>query len=198
MEINIENIKAAYETATESEKILLSTLFPDLSLGHQEENDRPVTERIKTFDDALHELGESHPAVRAWRASVEIDEEKEVEDIEAFLRLRIICAALNEGWEPQFTADEWRWYPWFTLWTDEELASKINEWKQNRSLLMIGDKYQSEYAGLAFAVSSRAPSNAGTDVGSRLCLKSEELATYCGKQFIELWADFYLITKSNH
>ena len=198
MEINIENIKAAYETATESEKILLSTLFPDLSLGHQEKNDRPVTERIKTFDDALHELGESHPAVIAWRASVEIDEKKEVEDIEAFLRLRIICAALNEGWKPQFTADEWRWFPWFTLWTDEKLASKTDEWKQNRSILMIGDKYQSEYADLASADSGIAPSHTNVYFGSRLCLKSEELAKYCGKQFIELWADFYLITKSNH
>ena len=33
MEIDIKNIKAAYETATESEKTLLATLFPDLSLG---------------------------------------------------------------------------------------------------------------------------------------------------------------------
>lgn len=198
MDINIENIKAAYETATESEKTLLSTLFPDLSLGHQEKNDRPVTERIKTFEDALHELGESHPAVRAWRATVELNDEQEVDDIEAYLQLRIICAALNEGWKPQFTADEWRWYPWFTLWTDEELASMTDEWKQNRSLLMIGDKYQSKYAGLADSYSSNAPSNANSNFGSRLCLKSEALATYCGKQFIELWADFYLTPKSNH
>ena len=59
MEIDIKNIMAAYETATESEKILLSTLFPDLSLGQTEKapDDRPVTERIKTFDDACCELG---------------------------------------------------------------------------------------------------------------------------------------------
>ena len=61
MEIDIKNIKAAYETATESEKTLLATLFPDLSLGQTEE--KPVTERIKTFEDAMLALGLSHPFV---------------------------------------------------------------------------------------------------------------------------------------
>ena len=30
---------------------------------------------------------------------------------------------------------------------------------------------------------------------SRLCFKSEALATYCGQQFIKLWADFNMIKK---
>ena len=36
------------------------------------------------------------------------------------------------------------------------------------------------------------PSGAAASVGSRLCLKSEALAIYCGKQFINIWADFNL------
>ena len=83
MEIDIKNIKAAYETATESEKTLLSTLFPDLSLGHKEE--KPVTERIKTFEDAAYALGNSHPFVKEWRMGVDPSP-----DLEAYLQLRIM------------------------------------------------------------------------------------------------------------
>ena len=190
MEIDIKNIKAAYETATESEKILLATLFPDLSLGQtgKAPDDRPVTERIKTFEDAMLALGEEHPLVKEWHCGENLSS-----DLEAYLQLRVICAALNEGWEPQFTEDEWRWFPWYYLWTESELDEKSDEWKADRHLIMIGDKYQSEYAGLASASSLAAPSYSYTNFSSRLCLKSEALATYCGTQFIDVWADFILI-----
>ena len=192
MEIDIKNIKAAYETATESEKTLLATLFPDLSLGQtgKAPDDRPVTERIKTFEDAMLALGEEHPLVKEWHCGENLSS-----DLEAYLQLRVICAALNEGWEPQFTEEEWRWYPWHILWTESELAEKSDDWKADRHLIMIGDKYQSEYAGLAYAYSDYAPSTSDTYIGSRLCLKSEALATYCGKQFIDLWAAFLLTPK---
>lgn len=192
MEIDIKNIMAAYERATESAKILLSTLFPDLSLGQTEKapDDRPVTERIKTFEDAMLALGEEHHLVREWHCGVNLSP-----DLEAYLQLRVICAALNEGWEPQFTENEWRWYPWHMLWTESELAEKSDDWKAERHLIMIGDKYQSEYAGLACAFSGSTPPDSNASIGSRLCLKSEALATYCGKQFIDLWAAFLLTPK---
>lgn len=192
MEIDVKNIKAAYEIATESEKTLLSTLFPDLALGLtcKASDDRPVTERIKTFDDALLALGEKHPLVNEWHICKNL-----TPDMEAYLQLRVICAALNEKWEPQFTGDEKRWYPWHILWTESELAEKSDFWKADNHLLMIGDKYQSECAGLAFARSYNSPSYSIAYFGSRLCLKSEALATYCGKQFIDLWAAFMLKSK---
>ena len=165
-------------------------------------DDRPkdITERIKTFEDACAELGNEHPFVKSYEkyvniASDEEDEEDEEDDVIAYLKLRIIIAALNEGWKPKFTEDEWRWYPWHYLLTESELAEKSDDWKADRHLIMIGDKYQSEYAGLAFAHSDYAASSMVATFGSRLCLKSEALATYCGKQFISLWADFCLIKK---
>lgn len=192
MEIDTKNIKAAYETATESEKKLLSTLFPDLSLGQADKapDDRPVTERIKTFEDAMLALGEEDPFVKEWHCGENLSA-----DLEAYLQLRVICAALNEGWEPQFTEEECRWYPWHTLWTESELAEKSDEWKADRHLIMISNRYHSEYAGLAFAHSIHTPTSTSATVGSRLCLKSEALATYCGKQFINLWADFILMPR---
>ena len=189
MEIDVKNIKAAYRTATESERTLLVTLFPDLHLGEEEKDNRPVTERIKTFEDACRELGEDNPMVWAYRCI-----EDNMPDITAYMKLRIITAALNEGWQPQFTEEEWRWYPWFCLWTDEELSNKSDEWKQEHALKDFGN-FQGEWAGFACANSYYAPSNAAANVGSRLCYKSEALADYSGRQFADLWADFYLIRK---
>ena len=162
-------------------------------------DDKPkdITERIKTFEDACKELGNEHPFIRTYNEYTRniSEENKKDVDVIAYLKLRIIVAALNEGWKPKFTEDEWRWYPWHYLLTESELAEKSDDWKADRHLIMIGDKYQSEYAGLAFSYSTDAPSNASARVGSHLCLKSEALATYCGKQFINLWADFVLIKK---
>lgn len=163
-----------------------------------EKDRRPVTERIKTFEDACRELGEDHHLVEQYRNIEEkIYFASDSLDIFAYLKLRIIVAALNEGWKPQFTEDEWRWYPWFLLWTEEELSEKSDEWKADRHLIPTGD-YSEDFAGFAFACSDNAPSGTNAPVGYRLCFKSEALATYCGKQFISLWADFNLIRKQNN
>lgn len=201
MEIKIENVKAALETADESVKKVLLALLPELKETEvQAVENRPITERVKTFEDACCELGEDHPFVLAYllayqninRYVYEITEDNK--DIIAYLKLRIITAALNEGWKPQFTKDEERWYPWFTLWTEEELSGKSDEWKADRHLISTGD-YSGYYVGFASAFSGAVPSD--TSSYYRLCFKSEALATYCSKQFIDLWADLNLNRKIN-
>lgn len=198
MEIKIENAKAALKTADESVKKVLLALLPELKETEaQTAANRPITERVKTFEDACRELGEDHPFVLAYQNTNLRDPEvaDENRDILAYMKLRIIAAALNEGWEPLFTEDEWRWYPWFTLWREEELSEKSEEWKAARHLISTGD-YSGDYAGFAYAGSDGAPSGTNAYFGSRLCFKSEAIATYCGKQFISLWADFNLIKKN--
>lgn len=195
MEIKLENAQAAFNTADESTKKVLLALLPELKEKEaQRAANRPITERVKTFEDACHELGADHPFVLAYHNANIPEVIDDNRDILAYMKLRIICAALNEGWQPEFTENEWRWYPWFTLWTEEELSEKDDEWKSKRAIIPIDD-YSGNYAGFVFAVSINAPSDANTNIGSRLCLKSEALATYCGKQFISLWADFNLIKK---
>ena len=66
------------------------------------------------------------------------------------------------------------------------------EEKKERRMMDVRDRVSEHYAGFGYADSSNAPSAASAYVGSRLCLKSEELATYCGKQFIDLWSYFNL------
>ena len=152
-----------------------------------------VMERVKTFEDACRELGEDHPFVRAYQGINMCGHEnaEENREILAYIKLRIIAAALNEGWQPQYTANEWRWYPWFYLLTEEELSKKDDDWKYDHALISTED-YLDDYAGFVCASSDNAPSDTGSYVGSRLCFKSKVLATYCGKQFINLWKDYIL------
>lgn len=199
MEVKNENIIRAYNAADDSGKAMLCALFPDIDLkGSQTEQDnRPITERVKTLEDAMNIIGYGHPFVSQYLAitTATVNEAANTcADAKAFMALRIICAALNEGWEPKFTEGEWRWCPWFCLWAEYELSEKSEEWKRDRSLIKLGD-YQSGYAGFTCSDSSNAPATSSSNGSSRLCLHSKDLATYCGKQFADLWLDFYLICK---
>ena len=83
----------------------------------------------------------------------------------AYQKLATIVKALNEGWKPDVcNSNIHRWYPWF---------------KPNSSPSSFA--FHVSYYGHTFA-------NAGS--GSRLCLKSNELSDYCGRQFIDLWKQF--------
>lgn len=199
MEIKKENLLNALNTGSENVKETILALFPELKEETaQKAANRPITERVKTFEDALNILGEENQFVKEFRGMITYAAEENCFpswDMQAFLKLRIICAALNEGWQPEFSEDEWRYYPYFFLYTDEELSEKSDEWKNDRRLISTGSYEVKGYAGLAYALSYYVPSHTSAYFGSRLCLKSDTLASYCGKQFIELWADFYLIRR---
>lgn len=184
LKISAENALAAYKNADATGKKLLENL-----LGKEVFAPKDVMERVKTFEDACRELGDSHLLVKNYEALCSVDTNN---NLEAYAKLRIIVAALNEGWKPTFREDEWRYYPWFYLWTEEELSEKSDGWKADKHLINIADRHISNYSGFAYANSRNAPSAAYANVGSRLCLKSNTLATYCGKQFIDIWADFIL------
>lgn len=158
----------------------------------QKKDERPITERVKTFEDACKELGEDHKLVQQFKAIQEaIAEDKEAT---AYFKLGIITAALNEGWEPDFTNDnEYRYYPYLCLWTKEELENKDEEWKDDHNLQLWvggGASYDGSLCGLAFAYSYVAWSFATANVSARLAHKTEELAIYSGKQFTELWTNY--------
>lgn len=95
-------------------------------------------------------------------------------DLFAYLKLRIICTALNEGWEPQFTKDELKYVPYFILNKDK------------KTVIFGGTVHYGEYAGLVSIANAR--------YGALLCFKSEKLADYYGRQFDYIWED-YLLTK---
>ena len=149
----------------------------------------PITERIKTFTDAIEELGSEHPLVKQYMAAN--GNESFSRNTIAYMKLLIIAAALNEGWEPQFTEYEYRWFPWFTLWTEGELKNKSKEWKANHELWLFGGRSNAgATCGLAGADSGSAWTASAAACSARLAVKSEKLAHYFGKQFIDIWAEY--------
>ena len=177
-----------------------------LQLVDEEKANEPkdITERIKTIYDAVNEL-----AQRAGNGDCEakrlIDEynclnsEKTSTDLLAYLKLRIITAALNEGWEPQFKEEEVRWFPYFVLWSKDEIDNMSDEDKDNRELLLWGGcAHDGARCGSSFSYSSYGWTNANAAVGSRLALKTEALATYAGRQFASVYARFYIGDKASN
>lgn len=201
MEINEKNIISAYKTADDNGKKLLQALFPNTQLeANKTSEKRPITERIKTFDDACEVLGENNDLVKAYKETMPTCTYTDAKDILAYLKLRIICAALNEGWKPKFTEDEYRYYPWFYFYSEREVEEMDEEEKQNINListgaLLGGTAYNGANDGFSYVNALGVPSVAVAILGSRLCLKSDTLALYCGKQFINIWADFNILRK---
>lgn len=156
----------------------------------EQKDNRPITERVKTFEDACQILGIDAGAIQEQWENAGLTMIDEI----AYQKLRIITAALNEGWEPDFTnPDEYRYYPYLCLWTKEELEQKTDEWKDERNLQLWvggGSSYDGASCGLASAYSYDAWSAAYAYLSARLAHKTEELAIYSGKQFTELWANY--------
>jgi len=204
MEISEERIRAAYEAAEGNTKEVLAILLGKENKGDGNEKDtRPVTERIRTFEDACRELGDDHPYVKTYNF-IQLPDENfdEDKDIHAYLRLRIITAALNEGWKPKFEEGEWRYWPWYYLYKSKEDAMDDNQGNEERVFEIPsavrcvrwgGNAYIGAGDGFAIASSNDAPSSANTTIGSRLCFKTRELAVYAAKTFCEDWLTFYCL-----
>ena len=161
-----------------------------------EKDNRPVTERIKTFEDACNELGEENVLVQAYRTAEfnTSGNQNDVSDVVAYLKLRVIAEALNEGGEPQFTTDECRWYPWFYLYTQEEI-DKMDEEKKKKLWLFGGNSDSGSYCGLAVEFSHCAWSTSVSYLSARLAVKSGALAKYFGQQFIDIWSDYVALPR---
>lgn len=154
-------------------------------------DDKPkdVTERVKTFEDACAELGDVHPYVTQYRCTAAAYKgDSMTEDFVAYLKLRIITAALNEGWEPQFVEGEQRWYAWYDFITEEDYNDMTDE---EKCRVVVRAFYSAgAYGGLVYSNTGYVSTYSGAGVGSRLAFKSDKLAEYAAKQFIDIYADY--------
>ena len=170
------------------------------ALGDEFSKTIPVTSRVQTFDDAMRELGDDHPTVKAWRSIkygyAVSDTDPETSDIMAYATLRVITEALNEGWKPQFTEGERRWYAWYDFLAKEEVEEMSDEEKKERRVVGRANYNANAYGGLVFSVAHYVSTVSYTYCGSRLAFKNEELAEYAAKQFGDIYADFCFIPKA--
>ena len=182
--ITKKNVLNAYKQASKEQKALLENMF-----GKDVFNPKDIIERVKTFEDACEVLGEEHQYVIAYREWIRIYYAY-CKDVNAYLKLRIICAALNDGWKPTNSDGECSYYPWFYIYTKKEYE-KLNK-DEKKKCRVVGRQSYDVYA-LGFVVFSSV--NISTSYsysyhGSQIIFKTRELAEYCEKQFIDIWSDY--------
>jgi hypothetical protein len=87
------------------------------------------------------------------------------EDEKAYKLLKWMVSVLNEGWEPDWNdSNQAKYYPYFNMGGSS--GFRLCDFDDWRSL---------------------------SNVGSRLCFKSKELALYAGERFVELYKQFMTI-----
>lgn len=94
----------------------------------------------------------------------------------AYIKLCTIARALNNDPDfPRFTKDEYRYTPWFYLYNQKEI-DEMDEEDRNRLVLWGGLANPGAYCGLAYANSRYDWSYSAAALGSRLAVKSSEIA----------------------
>jgi len=157
--INNPKIKVKMETLSElnQKEAELKTQLEEIKNKKADlANKGKITSRVKTFEDACKELGIDVSSIKQGELS---------KDEYAYIKLKIIAKALNEGWTPDWTnSNEWKYYPWFDL---SKRASGFSSYGYNRW-------------------------NTNTVAASRLCFKNSELAKFAGTQFVEIYKDYII------
>lgn len=139
---------------------------------------------IKTYEDACTALGEKVDEVTLTNAGVP-------KHIIALMKLELVCKALWGGEVkvyPDPNGNRTYYYPWFALYTKDEVERMDSE---ERGLLLSALAGDGAVAGWGFAVAvSRSSGSSFADSGFRLCLDTYEKARYFGTQFLELWTEY--------
>ena len=171
-----------YHKYGDETKAALKELFPSIDFT------KPVsvTDRIKTWADVVDELGMDPTKALPSHADA---------DLVAYVKIRAIAQVLNEGWTPQFTVNEYRWFPWFVLFTKDEI-DRMDKDERSRVVLRSSD-YAYANGGVAVALAYNDSSFADTSCGSRLAFKTRELAIYAGETFLREYADFVFPERQN-
>lgn len=181
------DLQRLYKSLTTTDTISKNEFAAEMKNVFGEDALKPedVRDRIKTFEDACNELGQTHCYVTEYNVC---RQQIHSADLLAYYKLRIITAALNEGWEPEFTRGEKRWYFWYELLTKEQYDRLSDE--QKARVVGRGGSFAYAYDGLVYSGASSASSVSHTHFGSRLAFKNADLAAYAGRQFAEIYADF--------
>lgn len=192
--INIpqKDVINAYNNANKEQKEMLENLF-----GKDFFKPQDITERIKTFEDALNILGEGHQLVKEFRYMIDMAADTARMpswDLRAYIKLRIIVTALNEGWKPQFIKGEKRWTVWYDLITKEHY-DKLSEEDKHHCILLFGNSPYVK-SGFAYVYAGYSSSITNAYFGALLTFKSEKLAAYASKQFAKLWISFCFQSKA--
>ena len=195
LDITEQKVMAAIEAAGDNEplKNAIKALFSVKEAVKPTIDDYTT---IKTYEDACEALGISPISTTEEDDDndvVQTDTEHYVfpKHLVALYKLETISKALWGKWQPKPDAKggEYYYYPWFALWTDEEIKREADDFKKNGALLAASANGGSN-AGFGSLFARNRSSFAFAYIGFRLCQETEEKAMYFGRQFIDLWAEY--------
>lgn len=195
LDITEQKVMAAIEAAGDNEplKNAIKALFSVKEAVKSTIDDYTT---IKTYEDACEALGISPISTTEDDDDndvVQTDTEHYVfpKHLVALYKLETISKALWGKWQPKPDAKggEYYYYPWFALWTDEEIKREADDFKKKGALLAASAYYGSS-AGFGYLDANDRSSSAYAYIGFRLCQETEEKAMYFGRQFIDLWAEY--------
>ena len=146
----------AYRKASASEKELLESIFGKTLLRGD------VMDRIQSFNDVLVENGITSGQLYNQIEGLPKDEQ-------TYIKLKLVVAAYNEGWKPN--------------WRDKS-EDKYELWVSYKDFL--------NDAGQVAVTSNYTPSYAYASFGSRLVFKKREHAIRAGELFIDLWRYWFI------
>lgn len=173
MDMNIEEsqLKASaacaaieYERAGNEGKRMLERLF-----GAEAFRQEASIQKVKSFHDACDLLGISQSEWEQERKGLTTDDK-------AYMRLKVIAEALNDGWKPTYRPDEIRWYPHFRL---DRVGTAIGGGK----------------TGLPCLKCSYEKAMPSCDLGRQsggyfLAMRTRELADHFGRNFTDIWEEY--------
>ena len=200
IQIEKEKLQAAYKNACGCVKDAFEKLFGEDVL----ETAKPTLDdykTIKSYEDACDVLGLSpilsenrNKALCAQFPDHYDFRQNMPKHIIALMKLEIISRALwGKSFEPEPDAEGNKiyWYPWFALYTKDEVDRMSDE--ERKSLcgaLFGGCANHGASAGFGSLYAYYRSSYSLAYIGFRLCQETEEKAAYFGRQFIELWAEY--------
>lgn len=200
IQIEKEKLQAAYKNACGCVKDAFEKLFGEDVL----ETAKPTLDdykTIKSYEDACDVLGLSpilsenrNKALCAQFPDHYDFRQNMPKHIIALMKLEIISRALwGKSFEPEPDAEGNKiyWYPWFALYTKDEVDRMSDE--ERKSLcgaLFGGNASGGAAAGFGCLRALGRSSYSAATLGFRLCQETEEKAAYFGRQFIELWAEY--------
>ena len=200
IQIEKEKLHAAYKNACGCVKDAFEKLFGEDVL----ETAKPTLDdykTIKSYEDACDVLGLSpilyenrNKALCAQFPDHYDFRQNMPKHIIALMKLEIISRALwGKSFEPEPDAEGNKiyWYPWFALYTKDEVDRMSDEERKSLCGALFGGAANGgALAGFGCLSANGRSSYSDAYIGFRLCQETEEKAAYFGRQFIELWAEY--------
>nr|UWI34907.1 MAG: hypothetical protein [Bacteriophage sp.] len=167
IKITTEKVREAYKKGNDCVKGVLQNLF-----GEEVCAPKNVMDRVKTFEDACIETGTDIKAFNEMTKNLD-------EHVVTYMKLSIIVKALNEDDKfPYFTKEEWRYYPYFWLYTKDEYE-KMNTKDREKVSRVLFRSCGGAYSGAVLRVGLRGTVLRGRMAVWVLGLFSEQENLHC-------------------